>query len=76
MTRMLMRRLEALERKLDPPVHQPVAILAWAHDSEDERDAKLVRWRAGEHVEGAPDIEDRNAKVLVVVFVKPGDVVV
>jgi hypothetical protein len=73
MTRMLMRRLAALERKLDPPVHQPVAIIDWAHDSEDERDAKLARWRAGEYVEGAPDIEDRNAQVLVVVFVKPGE---
>ena len=77
MTRMLMRRLEALERKLDTPAKQAfVAIHEWGHDSEEVRESKLARWRAGEDIEGAPsDIEDRdNAQVWMVVFVERGEV--
>ena len=73
----LMRRLQALERKLDPPTNnQTVVKIVWARDPEETRAAKLARWRAGDDIEGAPsDIEDReNAIVWMIWLVKPGEV--
>ena len=70
----LTKRLERLEQSLAPPA-ELAFISAWAKDPEDVREAKLVRWRAGEDVEGAPtDIKDRtNARVIMFVAVRPDE---
>jgi len=72
-----MKRLQVLERKLDPPANKQIFVVidTWSGDSEEEHESKLARWRAGEDIEGAPtDIEDReNATIWIVQFGKPGD---
>jgi hypothetical protein len=47
-----MKRLEAIERKLAPAMQSIVLIDKWFSDTEEEQNAKLARWRAGENVEG------------------------
>ena len=72
----MLRRLDRVERVLNPAAtgFQAISIPdEWADDSDEELDAKLERWKAGEIIGDLPPYNP-NAKLLYIIsrkFVSP-----
>jgi len=72
----MLRRLDRVEKVLNPAAtgFQAISIPdEWADDSDEELDAKLERWKAGEIIGDLPPYNP-NAKLLYIIsrkFVSP-----